>query len=85
MGRHSVGSHIRQEEPAAEFGSSRLPVREALRMLEAEGLVVLVPNSGARVAASDLQRAGRRDGVRVDPPGRQTDSPDADRALRHLP
>jgi DNA-binding GntR family transcriptional regulator len=54
-GRYAAGSRIRQEELAAEFGTSRLPVREALRMLEAEGLVVLVPNSGAWVAALDLQ------------------------------
>ncbi|MER5620291.1 GntR family transcriptional regulator [Streptosporangium sp. NPDC002544] len=48
------GARIMQEEVAASFGSSRLPVREALRILEAEGLVVLKPNSGAWVSKMDL-------------------------------
>jgi DNA-binding GntR family transcriptional regulator len=43
------GARIRQEEVAAQLGASRLPVREALRMLEAEGLTELEPNKGARV------------------------------------
>jgi len=43
-------SLIRQEELAATYGVSRMPVREALRMLEAEGLVVNRPNRGVVVA-----------------------------------
>jgi DNA-binding GntR family transcriptional regulator len=43
------GDRIRQEEVAERFGASRLPVREALRMLEAEGLTEHEPNRGARV------------------------------------
>ncbi len=59
--RHAVvagdlapGSRVRQEELAARFGASRLPVRDALRRLESEGLVTLVPNSGAWIAKIDL-------------------------------
>nr|SBO93734.1 Transcriptional regulator, GntR family [Nonomuraea gerenzanensis] len=37
-GAIAPGERIRQEEPAERLGASRLPVREALRMLEAEGL-----------------------------------------------
>lgn len=48
-GELSPGERIRQEDVAADFGASRLPVREALRMLAAEGLVELQPNKGARV------------------------------------
>ncbi|HEX7116452.1 MAG TPA: GntR family transcriptional regulator [Steroidobacter sp.] len=48
------GSRVRQEELADRFGTSRLPVREALRKLESEGLIVLVPNSSAWVAKLDL-------------------------------
>ena len=48
------GTRLRQEVIAEELGSSRLPVREALRMLEAEGLVTLKANSGAWVSRIDL-------------------------------
>lgn len=43
------GMRIRQEDIADRFGASRLPVREALRILEAEGLTEHEPNKGARV------------------------------------
>ncbi|GAB3197863.1 GntR family transcriptional regulator [Nocardioides hungaricus] len=43
------GDRIRQEDIAAKLGASRLPVREALRMLEAEGLTEHEPHKGARV------------------------------------
>lgn len=43
------GARIRQEDIAERLGASRLPVREALRMLEAEGLTEHEPNRGARV------------------------------------
>ena len=52
-GRLKPGSRIRQEELAEEYGISRIPVREALRRLESEGLVILVPNSGAWIAKLD--------------------------------
>ncbi|HET7119883.1 MAG TPA: GntR family transcriptional regulator [Solirubrobacterales bacterium] len=48
------GQPIRQEAVAEELGLSRIPVREALKQLETEGLVVLRPHSGARVASLDL-------------------------------
>lgn len=37
------GQRIRQEILAEEFGASRLPARAALRILESDGLVTLVP------------------------------------------
>ncbi|MDJ0386943.1 GntR family transcriptional regulator [Roseomonas sp. E05] len=52
-GSLAPGSRIRQEEVAARFATSRIPVREALRQLESEGLVTLVPHSGAWVARLD--------------------------------
>ena len=53
-GAYAPGARIRQEDLAGRHGASRLPVREALRMLEAEGLVTLVPNTGAWVAQLSL-------------------------------
>jgi DNA-binding GntR family transcriptional regulator len=47
------GARIRQEEVAAELGSSRLPVREALQILSHQGLVRLRPNAGAIVMPFD--------------------------------
>ena len=49
-GDYLPGERIRQDELAERHGASRLPVREALRMLEAEGLVRLVANTGAWVS-----------------------------------
>ena len=48
-GSYRPGERIRQEDVAARSGASRIPVREALRMLAAEGLVTLVANAGAWV------------------------------------
>lgn len=53
-GAFAPGARIRQERLAERYGASRLPVRDALRMLEAEGLVILVPNTGAWVAKLSL-------------------------------
>jgi DNA-binding GntR family transcriptional regulator len=59
-GRHLPGERIRQEDIAARYGASRIPVREALAMLAAEGLVTLVANSGAwvtRLTAAECAEA----------------------------
>jgi DNA-binding GntR family transcriptional regulator len=53
-GSYLPGERIRQEDVAARSGASRIPVREALRMLDAEGLVTLVANSGAWVTKLTL-------------------------------
>src|SRR4051812_29207646 len=57
-GRWASGAPLRQEEIAAEFGVSRVPVREALFQLQAEGLLQMVPNKGMYVrtpSAADLR------------------------------
>ena len=48
------GSPLRQEDLAASLGVSRVPVREALRMLESEGHVTYTPHRGYRVPELDL-------------------------------
>lgn len=47
------GETLRQEQLAKRFRSSRMPVRDALRILEQEGLVDMQPNRGAQVARLD--------------------------------
>ncbi|MBU2670339.1 GntR family transcriptional regulator [Actinoplanes bogorensis] len=50
LGGHiAPGERVRQEDVAQELGASRLPVREALQMLAAEGMIEHEPNKGARV------------------------------------
>jgi GntR family transcriptional regulator, rspAB operon transcriptional repressor len=53
-GELEPGAWLRQEDLAQHYNVSRTPVREALRALEREGLVRIVPNHGARVAPLSL-------------------------------
>lgn len=53
-GEHPPGDRIRQEDIAARFGVSRVPAREAIRILEADGLVRVVANAGAWVVRLTL-------------------------------
>ncbi|MFE5564008.1 GntR family transcriptional regulator [Amycolatopsis japonica] len=52
-GQLTPGARIIQDEIAEELKASRLPVREALRILESRGLVTLRANAGAWVARMD--------------------------------
>jgi DNA-binding GntR family transcriptional regulator len=78
-GRLEPGRRLKEEELARELGISRTPIREALLMLQAEGLVDAVPNRGALVrvhTSEDLEDlyqlrallegyAARRAGTRI--------------------
>lgn len=52
-GAYLPKSRLREQEVADLFNCSRAPVREALRILESRGLVIIEPMKGARVAAID--------------------------------
>lgn len=53
-GDYPEGEPLRQDALADELGVSRIPVREALRQLEAEGLVTFNPHRGAVVSSLSL-------------------------------
>jgi len=53
-GDYPDGEPLRQDALADELGVSRIPVREALRQLEAEGLVTFSPHRGAVVSSLSL-------------------------------
>ena len=54
-GMIEAGARLRQDHIAEEFGTSHVPVREAFRRLEAQGLAVSEPRRGVRVAGFSLE------------------------------
>src|SRR6185437_4850775 len=62
-GRYGAGERLTEDRLAADFGVSRNPVREALRSLAAEGLVIVAARRGAVVAA--LRREEAREMIEV--------------------
>ena len=80
-GRHSPGSRLKEERLAGQLGISRTPIRDALLVLQTEGLVEATPNRGATVrsyAPADLDEmyqlralleghAARLAGERIEP------------------
>lgn len=53
--RYAPGERLNELQIAARWGVSRSPLREALRILEKRGLVVITPQRGARVTALSLE------------------------------
>jgi DNA-binding GntR family transcriptional regulator len=62
-GRFKPGQRLRLQDIAAENKASFIPVREALRLLEAGRLVEIIPNKGARVA--DVSEADMLDAYSI--------------------
>lgn len=54
VGEYQLGSALRTNRLATEIGVSRTPIREALRLLETDGLVVIRPRIGARVTSLNI-------------------------------
>ena len=63
-GELAPGERIRQEELADEFGASRIPVREALRILVTDGLVTMVSNQGAWVSSLTMEECAEQYSIR---------------------
>jgi DNA-binding GntR family transcriptional regulator len=55
LGRLKPGERLMEIQLAEEMGVSRTPVREAIRKLELEGFVVMVPRKGAYVAGISVK------------------------------
>jgi len=55
LGRLRPGERLMEIQLAEEMGVSRTPVREAIRKLELEGFVVMVPRKGAYVAGVSIK------------------------------
>lgn len=53
-GHYPAGARLVQEELAAELNVSRTPLREAMRMLEREGLLTVSPTGAVRVVSPDI-------------------------------
>ncbi len=56
-GRFTSGQRLIEAEVAAELGISRIPVREAMRELESQGLIVSRPHRGIRLIEFDMNWA----------------------------
>lgn len=92
-GEYEPGARLRLQRLAEESGASLIPVREALRILEAERLVETIPNRGARVAGisreemEDLYRVRvllETQAIRESPPMDEDEAAEFDGLLREL-
>lgn len=84
-GTYPPGQRIMEQAVSAEFAVSRGPVREALRLLERDGLVTILPRRGAQVTALSIDEVREIFDIRASLNGlrdRQiAESPERDRVL----
>ena len=64
-GEYEAGFQLRQDLLAGEMGTSRIPVREALLKLEAEGLADIIPHKGGVVRGLSLEEAAEFFNLRI--------------------
>jgi DNA-binding GntR family transcriptional regulator len=92
---YAPGRRVMEQEVSAEFGVSRGPVREALRLLEKEGLVTILPRRGAQVTKLSIAEVreifdiraslnGLRDRQIAESPSRGEWLPALERAVERL-
>jgi DNA-binding GntR family transcriptional regulator len=79
-GKLAGGTPLRQEELAEVFGVSRMPVREALRQLEAQALLDFVPHKGAVVTEISAEDAADSFAIRraIEPAALRLSIPELD-------
>jgi DNA-binding GntR family transcriptional regulator len=65
QGKLRPGEKVPEDDLAQAFGVSRTPVREAIRILEQQGLVRVLPKRGTYIAAADQSDETDRLAVRV--------------------
>src|SRR6185295_7259633 len=64
-GEYAPGAQLLQDNIAAEFGVSKIPVREALVQLRSEGLVDIFAHRGFQVRATSVSEFGEVFGLRL--------------------
>lgn len=64
-GEYPPGHPLMTKDLSAEIGVSRTPVRDALRQLETDGLVIIRPHLGASVKTMDLKEYRELCGIRL--------------------
>ena len=65
QGEFKSGQALPQDEVAARFGVSKIPAREALLQLKAEGLVTFYPNRGAVVSELSAEEVDEIYAIRI--------------------
>lgn len=65
QGEFKSSQPLPQDEIAAQFGVSKIPIREALLQLRAEGLVTFYPNRGAMVSALSAEEVDEIYAMRI--------------------
>lgn len=94
-GAYAPGQRIMEQGVAAEFAVSRGPVREALRLLEKEGLVIILARRGAQVTNPTIEEVneifdiramlnGLRDRMIAESPSREALIPQLEREIAQL-
>jgi DNA-binding GntR family transcriptional regulator len=87
-GNYPPGQRIMEQAVSAEFRVSRGPVREALRLLERDGLVTFLPRRGAQVTALSIEEVREIFDIRASLNGLRdrsiAEGPERDRVLPML-